>query len=134
MKVIITERQRKLLSEDEDREFLVKKKIAKKQLVKRFGDLIPYETDKHPNSIFYIDDGKNIRFEYNNLAGDMSDFNNLVDYDTIWLFLEETFLFDNIQIKQVIKEWWKEHYNLDVTRNSIIAVWSFMSWGDIIIK
>jgi len=134
MKVIITERQKKLLSEDEDRDFLVKKKIAKKQLTKKFGDLIPYETDKRPNSIFYIDDGKNIRFEYNNLAGDMSEFNNLVDYDTIWLFLEETFLFDYVQIQQVIKEWWEEHYNLDVTRNSIIAVWSVMSWGDITIK
>ena len=134
MKIIITERQRKLISEDEDREFLVKKKIAEKQLTKKFGDLIPYETDKRPNSIFYIDDGKNIRFEYNNLAGDMSEFNNLVDYDTIWLFLEETFLFDYVQIQQVIKEWWEEHYNLDVTRNSIIAVWSVMSWGDITIK
>ena len=119
MKVIITERQKKLLSEDGYRDFLVMKKSAKKLLTKKFGDLIPYETDKRPNSIFYIDDGKNIRFEYNNLAGDMSEFNNLVDYDTIWLFLEETFLFDYVQIQQVIKEWWEEHYNLDVTTTKL---------------
>ena len=30
MKIIITESQRKLISEDEEREFLVKKNIAKK--------------------------------------------------------------------------------------------------------
>ena len=35
MKIIITERQRKLISEDEDREFLVKKKTAKKAPAKK---------------------------------------------------------------------------------------------------
>ena len=110
MKVIITERQLKLLSEDEDRDFLVKKKIAKKQLTKKFGDLMPYETDEHPNSIFYIDDNKKIYFEYNKENGKV-----WVDYKTIWPFLVETFLFNYEQIQQVIKEWVAEHYNLDVT-------------------
>ena len=39
MKIIITERQKKFISEDEDIEFLIKKKIAKKVLNKKFGNL-----------------------------------------------------------------------------------------------
>ena len=110
MKVIITERQKKLLSEDEDRDFLVKKKSAKRQLTKKFGDLIPYEIAKSPNTIFYIDDNKNIYFEYIKKNGKVC-----VDYKTIWPFLADTFLFEFGQIQQVIKEWVEEHYNLDVT-------------------
>ena len=115
MKVIITERQRKLLSEDEDREFLVKKKIAKKQLVKRFGDLIPYETNDIPNFFFYIDENKNIYFECNKKNGEV-----WVDNKTIRSFLKEVFSFNNEQIKQVMKEWLGEHYKLDVTK----IIWS----------
>jgi len=109
MKVIITERQRKLLSEDEDRDFLVKKKSAKRQLTKKFGDLIPYEIAKSPNTIFYIDDNKNVRFEYDKKIGKV-----WVDYKAIWSFLRDIFLFKFGQIQQVIKEWVEEHYNLDV--------------------
>ena len=109
MKIIITERQRKLISEDEDREFLVKKKFAKKQLTKKFGDLIPYETEKHPNYIFYIDENKKIYFEYNKKNGYV-----WVDYETIWSFLEDVFSFDYQQIQQVAKEWLEEHYKLSV--------------------
>ena len=110
MKVIITERQKKLLSEDEDKDFLVKKKIAKKQLTKKFGDLIPYETNDIPNFFFYIDENKNIYFECNKKNGEV-----WVDKKTIRPFLKEVFSFNNKQIQQVIKEWLGEHYKLDVT-------------------
>ena len=115
MKVIITERQRKLLSEDEDRVFLVKKKIVKKQLTKKFGDLIPYETNDIPNFFFYIDENKNIYFECNKKNGEV-----WVDNKTIRSFLKEVFSFNNEQIKQVMKEWLGEHYKLDVKK----IIWS----------
>lgn len=115
MKVIITERQKKLLSEDEDRVFLVKKKIVKKQLTKKFGDLIPYETNDIPNFFFYIDENKNIYFECNKKNGEV-----WVDNKTIRSFLKEVFSFNNEQIKQVMKEWLGEHYKLDVKK----IIWS----------
>ena len=118
MKVIITERQKKLLSEDEDKDFLVKKKIAKKQLTKKFGDLIPYETEKHPNYIFYIDENKKIYVEH-----DKEDGKTRIDYDTIWSFLEGVFSFDYEQTKQVIKEWLEEHYKLSVSRTTYTVNW-----------
>ena len=111
MKVIITERQRKLLSEDEDRDFLVKKKIAKKELTKHFGVLIPYETKDIPDYFFYIDENKNIYFECNKKNGEV-----WVDNKTIRSFLKEIFSFNYKQIQQVIKEWLGEHYKLDVTK------------------
>lgn len=109
MKIIITERQRKLISEDEDREFLVKKKIAKKELTKKFGDLRPYETVGYSDIVLYIDEDKNVYFDYNKENG-----KSFVHYDTIWLFLEDIFSFNYKQIQQVTKEWLREHYKLGV--------------------
>ena len=109
MKIIITERQRKLISEDEDREFLVKKKIAKKQLTKKFGDLRPYETVGYSDIVLYIDEDKNVYFDYNKENG-----KSFVHYDIIWLFLEDIFSFNYKQIQQVTKEWLREHYKLGV--------------------
>ena len=117
MKVIITERQLKLLSEDEDKDFLVKKKIAKKQLTKKFGDLMPYETEKYPDYIFYVDENKNVYFEHNKKNGKV-----WLDYDTIWSFLMDVFSFDYQQIQQVTKEWLEEHYKLGVT-TTILQQW-----------
>ena len=108
MKIIITERQRKLISEDEeDRDFLVKKKFAKKQLTKKFGDLTPYETDKWPGYVYYIDDNKNIYFECYKKNGKV-----WVDNNSIWTFLEDALQLDSHQIQQLIKEWLEEHYKL----------------------
>ena len=122
MKVIITERQKKLLSEDEDKDFLVKKKIAKKQLTKKFGDLIPYETEKYPEYVCYIDENKKIYFEYSKENGKV-----WIDYDTIWTFLNEVFSFDKEQTKQVIKEWLEEHYKLGVT-TTLLPVFHKRYW------
>lgn len=111
MKIIITERQRKLISEDEDRDFLVIKKFAKKQLTKKFGDLRPYETDKMPGYVFYIDDNKNIYIECYKKNGKV-----WVDNNSIWTFLEDGLQLDSHQIQQLIKEWLEEHYKLDVEK------------------
>jgi len=120
MKVIITERQLKLLSEDEERDFLVKKKIAKKQLTKKFGDLMPYETEKYSGTIFYVDENKKNYFEYNKENGKV-----WLDYKTIWLFLEDVFSFNYEQIQQVTKEWLGEHYKLGVITTILSNDWSW---------
>lgn len=125
MKVIITERQKKLLSEDEDRDFLVKKKTAKRQLTKRFGDLIPYEMEKYPRLVFYIDENKKIYFNYNK-----ENEKSYVDYKTIWLFLKDIFSFNYEQIQQVTKEWLGEHYKLDVTTTNKTESFILLGLGE----
>jgi hypothetical protein len=81
--------------------------IAKKQLTKRFGNLTPVEYDSYPNRLFYVDKKGNLYFE-------LTDWNDevLVDYDTIWSFLENVFQLEHKQIKQLTKELIEEYYNL----------------------
>ena len=110
MKIIITERQRKLISEDEDREFLVKKKFAKKYLNKKFGDLTPVADEIHANNIFYVNNDRKIYFEYSERSGV-----SFIDYNTIWFFLSQHMGFNIEQAQQVTKEWLEEHYELWVT-------------------
>ena len=83
--------------------------IAKKQLIKRFGNLTPVEYDSYPNRLFYVDEKGNLYFE-------LTDWNDevLVDYYTIWSFLEDTFQLEYKQIQQLTKEWIEEYYNLEV--------------------
>ncbi len=95
MKVIITENR--ILS------------VAKKELTKKFGDLTPVEDDRYPKSIFYVDENGQTYLEYDKKSG-----RTYLDYDIIWKFLEDIFGLDDGQIKQVTKEWLKDHYNLDV--------------------
>jgi hypothetical protein len=95
MKVIITENR--ILS------------VAKKELTKKFGDLRPYETDKWPGYIYYIDDNKNIYFECYKKNGKV-----WVNDNSVWTFLEDVFQLDFNQIQQLIKEWLEEHYKLSV--------------------
>jgi hypothetical protein len=90
MKVIITERQQKLISEDENREFLVKKKIAKKELTKRFGDLKPIKVKDYPEITFYGNKNRKIYIQYN-------EYYKKIGIDEIYLFLEDTFDFDEDQ-------------------------------------
>ena len=83
--------------------------IAKKQLTKKFGNLTPVEYDSYPNRLFYVDEKGNLYFE-------LTDWNDevLVDYYTIWSFLEDTFQLEYKQIQQLTKEWIEEYYNLEV--------------------
>ena len=123
MKIIITERQRKLISEDEDREFLVKKKTAKKYLTKKFGDLTPITDYREGNIIFYIDKKRNVYFDYNEET-DLSKF----DYDNIWSVLENTMGFSFKQTQQVTKEWLEENYNLKVSLTYYVDYLGKKSW------
>jgi hypothetical protein len=126
MKIIITERQQKLISEDEDRDFLVKKKIAKKELTKKFGDLTPVEDKRYPKSIFYVDKNNQTYLEYIKKPHYV-----FVDYHTIWLFLKEIFNLNYEQIQQVTKEWFKEHYNLEVKQVNVLNSKEEKSWENL---
>jgi hypothetical protein len=78
-------------------------------LNKEYDDLESFETNKYPDYIFYMKDGKVI-FEYNKKNG-----NVYVNYDEIWLFFETFFGMECQQIQGTTKIWVEEHYNLRVT-------------------
>jgi len=123
MKIIITERQRKLISEDEDRGFLVKKKIAKKQLTKKFGDLTPIKVKDYPHLTFYGDEKRKIYIQY-------YEHYKKIGIDEIYSFLEDIFDFDDDQINKIIKEWLGDHYGLEVEK-VIQADRDFWGWDEI---
>ena len=83
--------------------------IAKKQLTKRFGNLMPVEYDSYPNRLLYVDEKGNLYFELTDWHDEV-----MVDYYTIWSFLEDTFQLEYKQIQQLTKEWIEEYYNLEV--------------------
>ena len=74
-----------------------------------YGDLTPFETDKHPNFIFFMKDGEVI-FDYNKKNGKV-----YISYDRIWSFLESFFGLKYEEIQDLTKEWVEEHYKLSVT-------------------
>ena len=124
MKIIITERQRKLISENEDRDFLVKKKTAKKYLTKRYGDLTPVTDERYENVNFYTDNDRKVYFDY-----DKKDDVSHIDYYTIWNFLREDMGFNYKQTTQVTKEWLTENYNLDMSK-TVLGPY-FHGWDEI---
>jgi hypothetical protein len=84
-----------------------------KLLNKKFGDLKPYETDQHPDNIFFMKD-KQVIFDYDKKNGLV-----YISYDDIWSFLERIFSMEYEQIQEVTKLWVEEHYNLRVTTTFI---------------
>ena len=123
MKIIITERQQKLISEDEDRDFLVMKKTAKKYLNKKYGDLTPVTNKKYKDMVFYVDNDRNVYFDY-----DKKENISYVDFNTIWNLLRQDMGFSYQQTIQVIKEWLEENYNLTITRALSLIGTDERSW------
>ena len=99
--------------------------FAKVWLSDSFGDLVPYETKKHPHSIFYRK-GDEVIFEYVKKYGDV-----YISYDKIWSFLQSMFGMENQQIKDLTKEWVEEHYKLRVTTTSLKIILNFYGWRNI---
>ena len=77
-----------------------------------YGNLEPYETDEHPNFIYFMKDGEVI-FEYNKKNGYV-----YISYDKIWSFLDSFFGLEYEEIQDITKQWVEEHYNLSVTTTS----------------
>jgi len=98
--------------------------VVIKWLNKRYGDLKPYETERYPNHVFFME-GKEIIFDYNKKNGV-----SYISYGNIWSFLERMFNMDYQQIQEVTNLWLEEHYNLRVTT----TFWANnYRWRDIVV-
>ena len=85
----------------------LKHKIIK-YLNSEYGDLTPFETEKYPDYIFFMKDGKVI-FEY-----DKKNEFVYISYNKIWSFLESFFGLKYEEIQDLTKEWVEGHYKLRV--------------------
>ena len=85
--------------------------IAKKELTKKYGDLRKVEDKWEKKLIYYVDDNNFVYFDYNTFNGVCQIFVN-----EIYNFLENWNAFNGKEIKEVIREWLLERYNLEVTR------------------
>jgi len=84
--------------------------VVIKYLNKMYGDLEEYRTDERPNSIFFVR-GKKVYMEHY-----LEPKYLLVDYDTIWKDLENTFSLEYNDVQSIITKWVEETYNIrDVT-------------------
>ena len=83
--------------------------VVKKWLTVNYGNLESYETDKYPNHIFFMKDGKVI-LNYNRKNGYC-----YISYEEIWSFLSSVFQLEYEEIRGITKEWVGEHYKLRVT-------------------
>jgi hypothetical protein len=86
----------------------LKNKIIK-YLNSEYPELEQFETEKYPDYIFFMKDGKVI-FTYNKENGYVG-----ISYDKIWLLLSSFFGLEYEEIRDLTKEWVEEHYKLDVT-------------------
>jgi len=76
------------------------------EYLNQFNDLIPVE--KH-DKILYVDKDRNPLFYY------YLDDNNgyvYINYERIWMFFYVVFEFETPEIKDILKKWLKETYNL----------------------
>jgi hypothetical protein len=90
----------------------LKNKIIK-YLNSEYPELEQFETEKYPDYIFFMKDGKFI-FYYNKKNGSVG-----ISYDKIWSFLESFFGLEYKEIQVLTKEWVEEHYKLEVTTTSL---------------
>ena len=90
-------------------------RVAIKWLNDNYGNLEPFETEKHSDYIFYRKD-KEIIFSYNKKNGYV-----YVNYDEIWSFLEGMFGMEYEQIRGLTKVWVEERYNLRVTTTGFLV-------------
>ena len=99
--------------------------IVKKWLTDNYGDLEGYETDKFPNRIFYMEDGKLI-FNYNRKNSYC-----YINYEEIWSVLESVFQLGYEEIQAITKEWVEEHYKLGVTTTAGVIKKNNFRWRNI---
>lgn len=100
-------------------------KFVIKWLNNKYGDLIPIETEKYPDSIFYRK-GDEVIFEY-----DKENRKVYINYGEIWSFLESMFSMEYKQIRDLTKEWVEESYKLRVTTTELIVSSCCIRWRNI---
>ena len=94
-------------------------------LNKEYSGLIPYETNKWSDFIFFMKNGEVI-FDYNNKNGYV-----YMSYDKIWSFLESFFGLEYEEIQDLTKQWVEEHYKLDVTTTDNNGYFACLRWRNI---
>jgi hypothetical protein len=90
-----------------------------------YGDLVPFETDKYPDYIFFMKDGE-IIFDYNKKNGYVG-----ISYIHIWSFLDSFFGLEYKEIQDLTKEWVEEHYKLRVAATFISVFQHLIRWRNI---
>ena len=78
-------------------------------LNKNYGNLELFETEKYPDYIFHMKNGKCI-LQHNKENGRV-----YVSYSEIWSFFESYFGMNFQQIQDLTKQWVEEQYKLGVT-------------------
>ena len=84
-------------------------RFVSKWLNSEYGDLTPFETEKHPDYIFFMKDGE-VVFDYNKKNEVVH-----ISYEKIWSFLKNFFGLEYEEIQDLTKEWVEEYYKLVVT-------------------
>ena len=85
----------------------LKHKIIK-YLNREYSGLVRYETDKLPNNIFFMKDGKYI-FDYYKENSHV-----YISYKYIWSFLKSYFGLEYEEIQSLTKEWVEEQFKLSL--------------------
>jgi hypothetical protein len=102
----------------------LKHKIIK-YLNSEFSNLEQFETEKYPDYIFFMKDGKVI-FDYNKNNGHV-----YISNDKIWSFLKSFFGLEYEEIQDLTKEWVEEHYKLGVTTTPSSVCKTSPGWRNI---
>jgi hypothetical protein len=90
-----------------------------------YGDLEPYETNKHPDYIFFTKNGE-IIFEY-----DKEDGTVFISLDNIWSFLENFFELEETEILSLTKKWIEVRYKLNVESVNLPHYLTLKLWKSI---
>ena len=100
-------------------------RVVFKWLNSEYGDLTPFETEKHPDYIFFMKDGE-VVFDYNKENGYV-----YISYEKIWSFLENFFGLEYEEIQGLTKKWVEEHYKLRVTTTLYKNIFTSIGWRNI---
>jgi hypothetical protein len=82
-------------------------RVVIKWLDKHFGDLTIKTSKDYPDSVFYVNSDNEIFMDHNKKNKVI-----WIDYDKIWSKLESLFYLKNGNVRLIMKDWLKEHYNL----------------------
>ena len=82
-------------------------RAVKSYLTRFFGDLTIKARKDYPDSVFYVNSDNEIFMDHNKKNKVI-----WIDYDKIWSKLESLFYLKNGNVRLIMKDWLKEHYNL----------------------
>jgi len=99
-----------------------KQKIIVKWLNKEFGGLTPVVSG---DRTYYVDENNLPLFYYHQ---DEKNGWVYINYDRIWLFLESVFSMEYLEIRELLKVWLEDTYNLRGVTPQITFISICFSW------